>query len=118
MLFATKMLVGNEALEQFLGDMESTETTTEDLMAALPSIAIFAACGVALAYVILRAIAKKCGRYEYLKSLFKKPEPTTWEAVEYVEEKPSLITPAAIIGIILCVGMMILTQLLSSMGLN
>lgn len=51
-----------------------TDLSKADLLKALPGYAISAVIGGVLAFFILRAIAKRCGRLEILKNIFTKKE--------------------------------------------
>ncbi|MBR1759524.1 MAG: CPBP family intramembrane metalloprotease [Lachnospiraceae bacterium] len=118
--FVSETMMDNEAVQAILGELEGEEEiiTNETLMQSLLSLLPIAiVCGV-LAWVLLRVIAQKCGREEHLRNLFQKPETTTWEAVEYSVEGTNLFTPALIVGIVICIVMMGLTELSYGMAMG
>ena len=119
-LYAVQALGENEELAAILGEAEeAAEMTPEMIKETLLSILPVAVVTTILAYALLQAIAKKCGRKEHLRAVFaKQTEPTTtWEAWEEPEKKPSLITPAWVIASLLCLGVMLMVQFAGSIDM-
>ena len=119
MLHLSNLLAENEQIAEIIGEIgEDAEMTPEMLKDTLLSILPVAVAATVLAFVLLRKIAKICGREEHLQALFtRRQEPvTTWEAWDAEERKPGLITVAWVIGALLCIGMMVLVQISGNGG--
>lgn len=114
-----------------------TQLTNADLIAMLPTYAVSAAVGGALAFFLFRAIAKRCGRWEHIRSIFSKKEKLETKApVRYTvgdeipegvalndvpltpvsEPRTKLITWELVAGGVIMIIMMVSTELLYTMA--
>jgi membrane protease YdiL (CAAX protease family) len=93
-----------------------------DLNLVLRTYAFPALIGSVLAFIVYRAIAKNSGRWGFIKGIFKKDEnielssfQDTVENNPPYEQKKRLITVSLLIGILVCLILMISSEIISQM---
>ncbi|WOO38873.1 type II CAAX endopeptidase family protein [Anaerocolumna sp. AGMB13020] len=65
-----------------------------------------------IAFFVFRVLADNSGRWEHIKSIFRKKEPVAENGDE--SEKVRFVTPSLVIGIIVCILIMIASELAGS----
>lgn len=92
----------------------ATELTKSDILNAVPAFALWTVFTLALAWIVLKCIAKNCGRYDYLKSIFKVGVNQRFlqTKTEEVQIKTGLISVPIVAGIIICICIMIINEVL------
>lgn len=94
-----------EMAQSLEGQAQSVTLTEEQLLISLGVYGVFALIATVLAACALVWIAKRCGRQEHMKWCF-----TRHEAIP--GEKKTFLTPCWIVGCCICVGYMLLSELL------
>lgn len=126
--------------EQFNADalMDSINSGIGDTLSfgyIISTYGIAAVIGTILAFIVYKTIAKNCGRWEYVKSIFKKGQNTInnqaqaiqendidgvvvidnkeqfTSVTEYPRGKKHLVTISLVFGILICIGLMIMNEL-------
>jgi hypothetical protein len=113
----------NEIMKAFYGEeyVDTTANVTsgyEISLSLIANYAIYAAITSALAFIVFRTIAKRSGRWEYIKNIFKRNKEQTEisqnddynEDGYKVHSSKKLITASLIIAIVMCFILMILNE--------
>ena len=117
-LYIAEKLADNEQFAEFMEAAEDAADMTPAEIAnmILTLIPVTIMC-LFLAYLLFRKISRMCGGWDRVCGIFAKRDKavTTWEACDVPAQKPvSLITPAWVIGVVICAVIMILVQLMGT----
>lgn len=99
---------GKELSDELL-NVSANAISKTDILSALPFEIFLAAISGFLAFIVFKNIAKNSGRWEHIKSIFKK-DIEEKENTQYKKEK--IMTPALAIAIAACISYMIVTEYL------